>query len=285
LTYGLFLGCVTPNRYPGIESASRAVLDALNVDYKDLVNTTCCPAPGIVRSINEVAWLATAARNLCAAEQEGVDILTLCNGCYGSLFEAGFELDNDPEKKEMVNKALGEIGFEYKGPVRTRHLVDVLYNDVGVSEIEKHVKRPIEKRMGIHYGCHFLKPSKHRRLDDPERPKILEEMVRVVGGVNVEYEEKHMCCGAGGGVRARIPEIAQSITKEKLDNMKATSVELILDVCPLCHLQLDRTQELIGGYDIPVLHISQLLGLAFGVEEKILGFGPHAIPVEIGDIG
>jgi heterodisulfide reductase subunit B len=256
------------------------VFKHLGLEYIDLEEASCCPAPGIIRSFDTPSWLAVGARNLCLAEQKGVDIITLCNGCYGSLFEVAQELKNE-KVREKINKHLNKIGMEYKGESKVRHFVDVLYSEIGTEEIAKHVDKPMEFNVAIHYGCHFLKPSKHKRLDDPERPKIIEELIRAVGAESVEYEEKYMCCGAGGGVRARIPDLAMKITKEKLDNIKKSDSNMILDVCPLCHLQYDHAQEILGGYDLPVLHLSQFLGLAFNVDKNKLGFKVHKIPVNL----
>jgi heterodisulfide reductase subunit B len=280
MVYGLFLGCVAPNRYPGIESSTREVFNILELDYVDLVDASCCPAPGIIKSFDQISWLAIGARNLCLAEAKGLDIITLCNGCYGSLFDVAHEL-KDEKIRNLVNEKLGMLGLEYNGRSKVRHFVDVLYTDIGLDEISSHTKKQLELNVAIHYGCHFLKPSKHKRLDDPERAKILEEIVQAVGATSTEYKDKYMCCGAGGGVRARIPEVAMKITKEKLDNISGDGSNLILDICPLCHLQYDHGQSLVGDYKLPVLHLSQFLGLAFGIDRNKLGFEAHKTPVNL----
>jgi heterodisulfide reductase subunit B len=280
MSYGLFLGCVAPNRYPGIESSTREVFKILGIDFQDLEKASCCPAPGIIRSFDIDSWLAVGARNLCLAEKLGVDIITICNGCYGSLFDVALELQNE-EKRNEINRILKPHGLEYNGGCKVRHFADVLYSDIGPQEIGNQIEKPLELNAAIHYGCHFLKPSKHKRLDDPERPKILEEIVRAVGGNSVDYKEKYMCCGAGGGVRARIPEVAMKITKEKLDHITEDGSNLILDICPLCHLQYDHGQSLLGNYNLPVVHLSQFLGLALQIDRKMLGFEVHKTPVNL----
>jgi heterodisulfide reductase subunit B len=257
------------------------MFDELGIDYKDLNEFSCCPAPGVTRSFDQTTWLTLGARNLAAAEKEGLDIVTICNGCFGSLFDAAHILAHDEEKLKQVNEALQEVDMEYKATVNVRHFADVLYRDVGVEEIKKHVKKELDYiRTAVHYGCHFLKPSKHKNLDDPERPKILEELVEAVGATSIDYRDKNMCCGAGGGVRARVADVAKSITQEKLENIKITEANCILNVCPFCHLQYDRGQKDIGGFDIPVIHLSQLYGLAFGIDEEKLGFDVHDTPVK-----
>ena len=281
--YGLFLGCVIPNRYPGIESATREVLKALDIDHVDLEGASCCPAPGVSKSFDRRTWLAMGARNLCVAENQNVDLLTLCNGCYSSLFEAAHDLNNDQDLKDDVNEILKDIGMQYQGKVKVRHFVEVFYREIGVEQISSKVINNLDGlKVAVHYGCHLLKPGKIKQIDNVERPTILDELVELTGAESIDYRDKNLCCGAGGGVRARVPELALKMTEGKLENIIAAGGECILDCCPFCHLQYDRGQkDLDKGYSLPVIHLNQLYGLAFGIDRKKLGFDLHEIPVTI----
>ncbi len=280
--YALFLGCIAPLRYPGIEKATREVFKALDVDLVDLEGAGCCPAPGVIRSFDQTTWLALAARNLALAEKKGLDIITICNGCFGSLFDAAHILHEDPAKVKEVNKILKEVGLEYNGgKIKVRHFADVLHKDIGIEKIKSKVVNPLQYKVAVHYGCHFAKPSKIKQLDDPERPSILDELVEAVGPKSVNYRDKMMCCGAGGGLRTRANDIAMKMTEEKLANVKKAGAQFIIDVCPFCHLQYDRTQKDVPGYDIPVIHMAQLYGLAFGLPKEHMGLEAHVVPVKL----
>jgi heterodisulfide reductase subunit B len=280
--YALFLGCVAPARYPGIESATREVCKALDLDIVELEGAGCCPAPGVIKSFEQDAWLALAARNLALAQKKGVDILTICNGCYGSLFDAAHVLHEDPEKLRQVNKILREVGLEYNGETKVHHFAELFYKEIGLDHIKAHIKNPLDLKVAVHYGCHFLKPSHLKNLDDPERPKILDELVEVTGAKSVNYKDKQMCCGAGGGVRSGNPALAAKFTEEKLKNIQAAGASFIIDVCPFCHLQFDRTQKELGGkYNIPVIHLSQLYGLALGIPKEKLGLEAQDTPARL----
>jgi heterodisulfide reductase subunit B len=280
--YGLFVGCIAPLRYPGIESSTREILKALGVDFGELPGASCCPAPGVMRSFSQDTWLAIGARNLAIAEKHGMDIITICNGCFGSLFDVAHILHENPKKLEEVNKVLKEVGLHYSGHTKVRHFAEFFYRDIGLDKLKTHIKNPQSGiSAAVHYGCHFLKPSNIKGLDDPERPKMLDELVEITGAKSVPYKDKNMCCGAGGGVRARAPDTAMKMTTEKLDNVKKAGANAIIDVCPFCHLQYDVGQAQLKRPDFPVLHLSQLYGLAFGIDKAKLGLEAHQVPVKL----
>lgn len=273
--FAFFLGCVAPLRYPGIELATREIMKAMGVELTELEGAGCCPAPGVIRSFDQTTWLALAARNLALAEAQKADIMTICNGCYGSMFEANHILQHHPKEFKKVNDVLGKIGMKYNGTIKVRHFAEVLYRDIGMEKIKAQVKNPLNFNVGVHYGCHFVKPTRVKQLDDPEKPKILDELVEVTGAKSINYRDKMMCCGAGGGVRSRDASTALRMTEEKLKNLKAVNVQMIVDVCPFCHLQYDRSQKDLPGYNIPVVHLSQLYGMAFGMPREKLGLDAH----------
>jgi heterodisulfide reductase subunit B len=282
--YAFFLGCIMPLRYPGIESSTREVMNALGVELADIEGASCCPAPGVMRSFDQNYWLSIGARNLALVEKMGTDVVTICNGCFDTLFETAHKLNHDPELRKKVNKTLRDAaGLEYNGTVNVRHFVELLYKDVGLEAIKAKVKGGTNLKAAVFYGCHFLKPSNIKKIDDAERPHIFDDIVEAAGMTSVAYKDKGMCCGAGGGVRARTPDVALKMTKENLTNMTDAGVEVIVDCCPFCHLQFDVSQVQLKELQnkIPVLHLSQLLGLAFGLDKEKLGLEVHQVKVNL----
>ncbi len=278
--YSLFLGCIAPLRYPGIETATMEVAKALDIDMDILDKTSCCPAPGVFRSFDQDTWLAIGARNLSLAEEKGAEIVTICNGCFGSLWEVADKIEHDEKKKEYANSILKEIGREYKGGVKVRQFAELLYTDVGLDAISAKVTNKLDHiKAAVHYGCHYFKPDIVKEIDNRERPKTLDELVEVTGAVSVDYRNKNACCGAGGGVRARAKEVAQAMTDQKLEAMKESGANCIVDICPFCHLQFDQGQSGLGT-SFPVIHLSQLYVMAFGLDEGKNGFDAHAVPVK-----
>jgi len=137
----------------------------------------CCGLP--IDSVEHDAMLVLAARNLCLAEQQGLDIITLCPGCAGTLRKVNMKLQADKKLKEHVNGILKEIGMEFQGgKVRVRHLIQVLSEDVGFDKIKQAVVKPLTGlNVAEHNGCHVLRPTKYLAFDDPENPVILKKLI------------------------------------------------------------------------------------------------------------
>ena len=282
LKYGFFLGCIIPNRYPQIEVSIRNVFEELGAELVDLPGASCCPAPGVFRSFHIPTWLVIAARNISIAEELGVNILTGCNGCYGTLKDAWYELQHEPELKKMINEHLAKVGRTFKGNMEPKHVLQALYLDMGIDHLRDHIKLKFKDlKVAVHYGCHILKPSDKRPWGgESECPTFLDNIVELTGATSINYKDKFMCCGAGGAVRTAVKEVAADFTREKLSNIRDAGADIIVDCCPFCHLQLDLGQvevntiykDIIGEpFKIPILYVTQLLGLAMGIDPNRLG--------------
>ncbi len=276
-TFAFFLGCIMPNRYPQIEKATKFVMEKLGYTILDMERATCCPAPGVFRSFNKFDWMVAAARNLCIAEKLDVDIITVCNGCFGTLQEVNKHLKEDEEHREKVNEKLKLIGdYEFKGTIDVRHIAEVLGYEVGPWGIEDVIVRKVNARAAVHYGCHFLKPTRIREIESSEGPTIVEEFIEALGVKSVPFKEQLTCCGAGGGVKAFDGNASMTIFAEKMKNIDEVKPDFILDICPFCHLQFETGQDFVNknkncNYDYPVIHLSQLVAYCMGMEPDFIG--------------
>ncbi len=282
-TMSLFLGCVMPNRFPNIEKSLRVVMPELGVKLEELDGASCCPAPGVIRSFSDPTWLALASRNLALAEKAGNDIITGCNGCYGTFKEAINAVHENPERLREVQKILKDVGLKYNATTDAKHIIEVIY-EIGPENIRKLIKRPLKDiKVAVHYGCHLVKPSRLRPWEQNQRHTFLDELVEATGAQSVNYRDKDICCGAGGGVRASNVPLSVDIAKDKLDSVQEVEADCILNACSFCHLQYESAQEQLNKeagekkYQIPVIYFTQLLGLALGLEPEELGLGMHII--------
>jgi len=276
-TFSFFLGCIMPNRYPAIEKATKYVMKKLGYEILEMERASCCPAPGVFRSFNKIDWMVAGARNLCIAEKMDADILTVCNGCFGTLQEINKHLKENEEHRGIVNEKLKLLGdYEFKGTIDVRHVAEVLGYEVGPWGLEDVITRKISARAAVHYGCHFLKPTRIREIESSEGPTIVEELIEVLGVESVRFKEQLTCCGAGGGVKAYDGKASDTIFEEKMKNINDVQPDFILDICPFCHLEYETAQDQLNknkgcNYDYPVIHLSQLVAYCMGMDREFVG--------------
>ncbi len=275
LKYLLFLGCAVPYRVPSYEVSARKVLERLGVELVEMPDFNCCGLP--IDSVEHEAMLVLAARNLCLAEQQGLDILTLCPGCAGTLRKVNMTLQEDKKLKDHINSILKEVGLEFQGgKIRVQHLIQALVDDIGFDRIKQAVVKPLTGlKVAEHNGCHILRPAKYIGFDDPENPVLLKRLIEATGATCLDYMYETDCCGAPiVGVNDQIP---LQLAGNKLRNIKAVEAQALITVCPFCHMMFDvnqtRIERLLSEkFGIPVLHYPQLLGLAMGIDPKELAF-------------
>ncbi|MFQ5831267.1 MAG: CoB--CoM heterodisulfide reductase subunit B [Candidatus Thorarchaeota archaeon] len=277
-----FLGCIIPHRYPSIQKAAEIVFEDLGMELLDMEGATCCPAPGVFGSFDRVTWASIAARNVTIAEQANANVTTGCNGCFASLWDANHELKHDEELRKAVNESLAEIGREFKGTIEVTHYVDALYSYAGLDAIRERVTRPFTGvRMAIHPGCHWMRPKNIKKKDDSERPHIFRDICEAAGAEYVSYKDELICCGAGGAVRTADVKTALDFTRQKFDSLEAAGgADIIVTPCPFCELQLDLGQVEIQKhfeteYHYDIMHVVELLALAFGHEPDEFGLTTH----------
>jgi heterodisulfide reductase subunit B len=281
--YALFLGCTIPARQPNYELSARKSLAKLGIELVDLAGFTCC-CPPPVQSIDLETSLAVAAYNICLAEEADLNIVTLCSGCFESLAMTNGMLKADEELKARINKILSKAGKEFLGSKEVKHYLQVLMDDVGLERLKQKISKPLNNlKVAAFYGCHALRPSELLKFDDPERPRILENLIETLGAESVEYRNKLKCCG--GLLRGYSDDLALDLAREKLSNTTKAGADCIATLCPFCFIALDLGQlqirsKLKEEFDMPILHYSELLSLALGIDPKELALESHKIKTD-----
>jgi heterodisulfide reductase subunit B len=197
---------------------------------------------------------------------------------------ANATLKADEQLKARINRILSQAGKEFLGNKEVKHYLQVLMDDVGLERLKQSVSKPLSNlRVAAFYGCHALRPSELLKLDDPERPRILENLIEILGAESVEYRNKLKCCG--GLLRGYSDDLALGLAREKLANTTKAGANCIATLCPFCFVALDLGQLQIKSkfnetFDIPVLHYSELLGLALGIDPKEMALETHKIKTD-----
>jgi heterodisulfide reductase subunit B len=279
--YLMFLGCAIPYRVSAFEVSARKVFGKLGIELVEMPEFNCCGLP--LDPVSHEMMLILAARNLAMAEQKGLNIITLCPGCAGTLKKVGKMLKEDKALREKINCHLKEAGLEFKGTVDAKHFMQVLVEDVGLEKVKDAVVKPLTMlKVAEHNGCHILRPKEYIGFDDPEDPKTLKALIEATGATCRDYMDETECCGAPSvGVSDKV---ALELARDKLNHVKAVKAEAMITICPFCHIMYDTNELRIEKtfnetYGIPILHYPQLLGLAMGMKPEELAFNELRVDV------
>ena len=275
MKYGFFLGCNMPAYRPDVEKAIRVSMPALGVELVDLEGYVCCPAFGTFASCDEIGHMAMGGWNLSIAEGKGVDLMVECGSCYSSLRTAREGMLHDEKAKAEVDRVLGVAEKKYEGRSTVRHILDVLYHEVGLDKIRSSLKKSLE---GLHavvqYPCHTLFPSEVVGFDTPPaRPHVLGDLVQALGATVDHYSSEYVCCGGAGGFHRSATRQARDFSRRKFDAIKKeTNADLIVVSCVTCLMYMDKVQTELGNgdspYSIPVFDYNQLLALCQGFDPQ-----------------
>ena len=270
MSYAFYPGCVIPLQAPHYEVSARAVMKSLDIPFVDIEDFGCCGI--LTTSLDGFTALNFAARNIALAEVQGKDIITLCNGCFGTLSKAAHQLEVE-ETREKVNRILKQINLEVKGKAKVYHFHQILYDKIGMDEIRKRIKVDMSTiKIGCHHGCHVLKPTDVLHYDKATYPQKLEEMVRSINAQVITPQGFEHCCGSLLMPHNQNTSYAFAV---KAVEQKG-KVDAIIVNCPGCFRQLDLGQVMAKRkfnkvLNTPVVFFTQLLGLALGIDPKALG--------------
>jgi heterodisulfide reductase subunit B len=281
MKYALFLGCNIPIRLKQYESSSRAVLQELGVTLVDTPEFNCCGYP--LRNIDLRAFVLSAARNLALAEQQNLNMLVLCKCGYGTFRMAEHLMKENAPLRDEMNAVLSKEGLKYEGDIQVKHLLSVLFHDVGIEAISEKITMPYEKlKIATHYGCHALRPSKIVQFDNPVSPSLFDQLVEVTGAESIAWPSKLECCG--GPLLGTHDELSLDFTQKKLTDAKGAGAHYIATGCTFCQVQFDTVQKMMesdrgSNHHLPSILYPQLLGLCLGINKEALGLDSNEIDI------
>jgi len=282
MRYAFFKGCLIPTKLPHLEALARKIFPEFGIELVDIPGFSCCPDPINFSGADQLTWLTIAARNLCLAEEKGLDIITLCNGCVNTLAQARHQLVASEALREKVNGLLADTPHRFEGNIKAEHFLKVFYEDIGVTAIKNKVKNSLSHlKVATHTGCHLFSPHEVMHFDNPYDPLILDEMVAALGAEALDYDLKPQCCGSSLILSGK-QQGSSKLLEDKLAKMKERGADCIAVVCPFCYQQFDLGQlmavrRLKLDYSIPVLFYLQLLGMAMGMSLKEVHYDTHKI--------
>jgi heterodisulfide reductase subunit B2 len=278
MKYAYYPGCSSHSTARDMHESCLAVAKALGIDLQEIKGWTCCGASA-AHQTDRILAAALPAANLLLAKEMNLDMVVNCAACYNRSKNTNYEVVNSPDVRKKVKNALGQ---DYDGSVAVRHFVEVLSHDLSPAKLKKAVKQPLNGlKVASHYGCYLLRPPEVTGFDNPENPTLLENLVEAVGGEALEWPGKVECCG--GALNLTRTDITVARSAAIIEMAQAAGAECIVTACPMCQTSLGLRQqdmEKISGktYNMPVLYITQLIGLSLGIPPKELGINRLMVP-------
>lgn len=272
MKYAYFPGCSAHSTARDMHESCLSVANALGIELQEIPGWTCCGASAAHQTDRELA-VSLAAANLLAAQQMGLPMVVNCAACYSRAKAANAEVQHSDTMRSAVADSLGQ---PYDGTVPVHHFVEVLVKEYGLARLRKKITSPLHGlNIAAYYGCYLVRPPVAEGFDDPENPTILERLIEVMGGTPLEWSGKVDCCG--GMQNLTRTEITVRRSAAIIDMAQSAGAACMVVACPMCQTSLDLRQsdmeKLLGKqFRMPVLYITQLLGIALGLSPKELGF-------------
>jgi len=274
-------GCVSKGACPELYVSTQKICEALGLELHELYEAACCGAgvlseqnPGLTDSLNGLT--------LAMAERVDADLMTICSTCQGVLSGHNYHFQRNPERLAKANEVLAESGYHYSGTTKVKHLLWILVEDIGLDNIRPLVKRRLTGlKVAPFYGCYILRPEEYLGIKErPERKNYLEQIIALLGAEPVEYHGKSKCCGFPMVTMNR--DASLTMGGKHMLEAKGKGADLLVTPCPLCHLNLDAQQPdaarvMKTEIDVPIFHLPQLLGLAFGFSPEELRLNRHVV--------
>lgn len=272
MKYAFFPGCSLNSTARDFDASTRAICRALGIEIQEIPDWVCCGSTP-AHSSNASLAIALPVMNLQKAQAMGCEgVLVACASCYARLRTANHKVQSDPAERERVERITEK---PYAGEVPVRHILDVLVNHLGVDAVREKVTRTLGGlKVASYYGCLLSRPPEVVAFDDHEHPTCMDNIVAALGGTPVDWPYKTECCGASLSISN--PQVVGRLGYRLLEMAQRGGAQCIAVACPLCQLNLDlRQADAVKAHgelrEMPVLYITQLLGIALGLPAEDLG--------------
>jgi heterodisulfide reductase subunit B len=285
MSYLYFPGCSLKSSGRGYEESLLAVCAALDLPVEELKDWNCCGATAYM-SVSEMKAFALSGRNLALAERQqaqagSIDLMVPCAACYLGLNKAQRYIREYADIRSQVGQALSAAGLSYSGRVRVRHPLDIFINDVGVEKLTARVRQQLKGlKIACYYGCQLVRP--YADFDDQHVPTTMETIMKALWAEPIDWPLKTRCCG--GSLIGTVPDVGMRLSYLILKEAQKRGADLLITACPLCQFNLECYQSKMNrkfeqAVDLPVVYVTQAMGMAFGLSQRQLGLQRLFVPV------
>ena len=279
MNVGYYPGCSLHATAREYAESLNAIAAELDLQFDEIRDWACCGATA-AHSTSHLLSVALPARTLMLAEKQNLDrVFAPCAACYNRLASARYAMAQDKNLADRVQDILGEA---FRNSVSVSSIAQLLNGMIDQIKV-KCGKRLNNLKVACYYGCLLVRPPEICKFDDPESPSSMEKVAAAAGAEPVKWDLALECCGGGFSLSrtASVIRLSRSI----LRSAGKTGARAIVVACPMCHSNLDFRQQAINMRDnaaepIPILFLSQLVGLGLGLDPDRLGLERHFVSPE-----
>jgi heterodisulfide reductase subunit B2 len=271
LKIGYYPGCSLSGTGKEYDLSIRKVLEKLDVELDELNDWSCCGATS-AHATNHFLSIGLSAVNLFQAQNQKIDeLFAPCAACYNRMVVAKDEFDRDTETAKQLS-ALNASTL--KSQINVINIIQ-LFEKIGIDRISAAVKNNLKGiKAACYYGCLLVRPFNITHFDDSEQPESMEKIISACGAEPVDWNYKVECCGGAHSIAHK--EIVVDLSKKIIDNAILHGADVIIVACPMCHSNLDMRQLAMKmDVNIPVLYLTEFIGLALGINSDELGLNLH----------
>jgi len=271
MKYAYFPGCSAESTARDLYLSTMTVARALGIEFIEPEGWSCCGAT-MAHQVDHDLSVSLAAANLLKVKDMGLEMVVSCASCYSRMKIANHEISTNPKTREIVSAALGK---DYDGSVKVRHFVEIVLEDIGLAAFKKALTHSLQGlKVASYYGCLLVRPPEITGFDDPENPVYMDRLINAMGGAGLDWPHKVECCG--GSLTLTRSDLVVKLSEPIIAMAKDSGAQCIAVACPMCQINLDMRQDDIlkttgHRYNMPIIYITQLMGLCLGMSEQALG--------------
>ena len=264
--FAYYPGCSLHATAREYDVSTRRVFSALGMEPKEIEGWVCCGASS-AHPTDHLLALALPSHELAAAKAMDMPLLVPCAMCFSRLKATAREL----EQPGLRQKVEGVLGKKLDGLPPIYHPLEVL------RDVELPIKKPLGGlKVACYYGCLLARPHGVIPGEDLENPQGMDRILARLGAQPLPWAFKTECCGASMFLAQKGMVLA--LSRRVILQAKEAGAEAVIVGCPMCHLNLDLAQrELKETSPLPVLYLTQAVGLALGLSPKEMMLERHFI--------
>ncbi len=272
MEFSYYPGCTLKGSATDLDESFRSVATKLDITLHEIPDWTCCGASS-AHMVDSYLEDALPALDLVAAEKLGKDVVAPCAACHLRLKHS---------RKRLAEDDSLQAQFPFKGEIEVLSGLELFARDQSLSLLQERLSKPLEGlRVVPYYGCLAVRPPEVVEPDDAENPMQMDRILEALGAEVLSWPYKTDCCG--GSMALTRTDLVMKLSRKLLDMAILVEADAMVTMCPMCQANLDTRQADISKetgklYNMPILYVTELMGIAFQDPAAKSWLDKHLIP-------